>query len=109
MSNRNKRSRLIEFCSTAIAEMPFQTEDGEDFPVRDYYVCPLCKKTFNLQKLGDKVGDVLTLEDVPPKSLGGSPRIVTASVDMILIIGCCMNWNCDMETRIDKLKSLMRF
>lgn len=77
MSNRNKRSRLIEFCSTAIAEMPFQTEDGEDFPVRDYYVCPLCKKTFNLQKLGDKVGDVLTLEDVPPKSLGGSPILVT--------------------------------
>ena len=77
MSNKNKRNRLIEFCSQAIGEMPFQTEDGEEFPVKGYYVCPLCKKTFNLQKLGDKVGDVLTLEDVPPKSLGGSPILVT--------------------------------
>ena len=77
MSNKNKRTRLIEFCSTAIAKMPFQTEDGEDFPVKGYYVCPLCKKTFNLQELGDKVGSVLTLEDVPPKSLGGSPILVT--------------------------------
>lgn len=77
MSNKDKRSRLIEFCSQAISEMPFQTEDGAEFPVKGYYVCPLCKKTFNLQDLGDKVGDVLTLEDVPPKSLGGSPILVT--------------------------------
>lgn len=77
MSNKDKRSRLIEFCSQAISEMPFQDEDGKEFPIKGYYVCPLCKKTFNLQELGDKVGDVLTLEDVPPKSLGGSPILVT--------------------------------
>ncbi len=74
MSNKNKRNRLIDFCSQAIGEMPFQTDDGEEFPVKGYYVCPLCKKSFNLQELGDNVGDVLTLEDVPPKSLGGSPE-----------------------------------
>lgn len=77
MSNKNKRGRLIEICSTAIAEMPFQNEDGEDFPVKGYYVCPLFMKTFNLHELGDKIGELLTLEDVPPKSLGGSPVLVT--------------------------------
>ena len=77
MSNKDKRSRLIEVCSKAIAEMPFQSEDGKDFPVRGYYVCPLCMKTLNLQELSDKIGEVLTLEDVPPKSLGGSPILVT--------------------------------
>lgn len=77
MSNKDKRSRLIEICSKAIGEMPFQTEDGKDFPVRGYYVCPLCMKTFNLQELSEKTGEVLTLEDVPPKSLGGNPILVT--------------------------------
>ena len=57
----NKRGRLIEICSTAIAEMPFQNEDGEDFPVKGYYVCPLCMKTFNLHELCDKIGELLTL------------------------------------------------
>jgi hypothetical protein len=77
MSNKDKRGRLIEICSKAIGEMPFQTEDGKNFPIRGYYVCPLCMKTFNLQELSDKIGEVLTLEDVPPKSLGGSPILVT--------------------------------
>ena len=80
MSNKNKRSRLIEICSKAIGEMPFQTEDGDDYPVRGYYVCPLCMKTFNLRELGNKIGEVLTLEDVPPKSLGGSPILVTCKI-----------------------------
>lgn len=77
MGNKDKRSRLIEICSKAIAEMPFQDEDGKEFPIKGYYVCPLCLKTFNLQELGDKIGEVLTLEDIPPKSLGGSPILVT--------------------------------
>ena len=77
MSNKDKRTRIIEVCSKAIGEMPFQTEDGEEFPVRGYYVCPLCMMSYNLQELSDKIGEVLTLEDVPPKSLGGRPIIVT--------------------------------
>ena len=99
MSNKDKRSRLIEFCSQAISEMPFQDEDGKEFPIKGYYVCPLCKKTFNLQELGDKVGDVLTLEDVAPFLLPA--RNATVSVDTILITGCCMSWNCNMEIRTD--------
>lgn len=77
MSNKDKRSRIIEVCSKAIGKMPFQTKDGKEFPVRGYYICPLCKKTFNLRELSNKNGEVLTLEDVPPKSLGGCPIIVT--------------------------------
>ena len=100
MSNKDKRSRLIEYCSQAISEMPFQDEDGKEFPIKGYYVCPLCKKTFNLQELGDNVGDVLTLEDVPAPFLLPA-RNATVSVDTILITGCCMSWNCNMEIRID--------
>ena len=89
MSNKDKRSRLIEYCSQAISEMPFQDEDGKEFPIKGYYVCPLCKKTFNLQELGDKAPFLLPA------------RNATVSVDTILITGCCMSWNCNMEIRID--------
>ena len=51
MSNKDKRSRLIEFCSQAISEMPFQDEDGKEFPIKGYYVCPLCKKTLIYKNL----------------------------------------------------------
>ena len=91
MSNKDKRSRLIEYCSQAISEMPFQDEDGKEFPIKGYYVCPLCKKTFNLQELGDNVGAPFLLP----------ARNATVSVDTILITGCCMSWNCNMEIRID--------
>ena len=48
-----------------------QTEDGDSFPVTEHYICPICLETFNLNKLGDKANDLLTVEDVPPNHWEG--------------------------------------
>ena len=77
MSNKNKRTKLVNEYKKIISELPFQLENGEPFPVLEHYICPLCLNTFNLSELGDKVNDILTVEDVPPKSLGGNPILIT--------------------------------
>ena len=77
MSNKSKRLRLVDEYKKIISELPFQTEDGDSFPVTEHYICPICLETFNLNKLGDKANDLLTVEDVPPKSLGGNPLLIT--------------------------------
>lgn len=77
MSNKSKRLRLVDEYKKMISELPFHTEDGTLLPVTDHYICPICLKTFNLSELGDKANDLLTVEDVPPKSLGGNPLLIT--------------------------------
>lgn len=77
MSNKSKRQHLLDEYKKIISGLPFQTEEGDSLPVIDHYICPLCLNTFNLKELGDKTDEVLTLEDVPPKSLGGNPILVT--------------------------------
>ncbi len=41
------------------------------------YLCPLCFELFMKFDLKDDAPNPLTLEDVPPKSLGGKPRLLT--------------------------------
>ena len=41
------------------------------------YVCPLCMEIFYGSALNQSVSNPLTLEDVPPKALGGKPVILT--------------------------------
>jgi hypothetical protein len=41
------------------------------------YICPLCYRQFSKADLDLKVKNHLTLEDVPPKSLGGKANILT--------------------------------
>jgi len=45
-----------------------------DFPI---YICPLCIKGFNKESLNQDSQNPLTLEDLPPKSVGGNPKILT--------------------------------
>ncbi len=41
------------------------------------YICPLCFDPFFEKDLDSKSKNPLTVEDVPPKSLGGNPKILT--------------------------------
>lgn len=41
------------------------------------YICPLCKEQFPIEALDQKGRNPLTLEDAPPKSLGGKANILT--------------------------------
>jgi hypothetical protein len=41
------------------------------------YICPLCFETFFEKDLDATLENYLTLEDIPPKSLGGKPLALT--------------------------------
>src|SRR5690348_1297897 len=41
------------------------------------YICPVCKEQFSIKSLDQKSKNPLTLEDAPPKSLGGKANVLT--------------------------------
>lgn len=71
MSNKSKRYAIIEDCSMQIEAIPFVTSDGVEFRMADAYICPLCQHVYAIAH------DALTLEHVPPESVGGKPILVT--------------------------------
>lgn len=44
------------------------------------YICPLCFKIFDKNGLSTEYDDHLTLEDVPPKTLGGNVKLLTCKI-----------------------------
>lgn len=44
------------------------------------YICPLCHKIFDKNGLSREYDDHLTLEDVPPKTLGGNVKLLTCKM-----------------------------
>ena len=71
MSNKYKRESIIEACSKQIETIPFVTSDGVEFHMADAYICPLCQHVYAIAH------EALTLEHVPPESVGGKPILVT--------------------------------
>lgn len=71
MSNKSKRDAIIEACSKQIEAIPFITSDGVEFRMADAYICPLCQHVYAIAH------EALTLEHVPPESVGGKPILVT--------------------------------
>jgi hypothetical protein len=47
-------------------------------------ICPVCFKLYTRESLSKEYDDHLTLEDIPPKALGGTPKTLTCKV--------CNNW-----------------
>ncbi len=55
---------------------------NEDFiqlepDIPNSYICPLCTRHFTIMDLDQALNNCLTLEDVPPESLGGKPLTLT--------------------------------
>ena len=71
MSNKSKRDAIIDACSKQIEAIPFVTSDGVEFHMTDAYICPLCQHVYAIAH------EALTLEHVPPESVGGKPILVT--------------------------------
>lgn len=67
ISNKWKRLSIFRYGSKAIAKYL----NGNSF----LYYCPICG--FGYPELSAITGDDLTLEDVPPKSIGGKPLLLT--------------------------------
>ena len=49
-------------------------------PHNQTFICPVCLNPFSVDDLDTTKENHLTLEDVPPKSLGGKPTILTCKV-----------------------------
>ena len=71
MRIKNKRNYIIATCSKQIEAIPFITSDGVEFRMADAYICPLCQHIYAIAH------EALTLEHVPPESVGGKPILVT--------------------------------
>lgn len=76
-----KRERIFDTFATnldllrEIGPFPFKS------PKNDLeYICPLCFKGYDKSGLSKKFADHLTLEDVPPQSLGGKVRLLTCKI-----------------------------
>ena len=72
---RAKKRQLFteEYCQKT-KTIPFVTSDGVEFHIHDAFICPTCMNIINV-----KDTDKITLEDVPPESVGGKPILVTCA------------------------------
>ena len=62
-------SHLQLMCNAGIIKYELQFETT--------YICPVCIRHFSKNDLDQSAGNPLTLEDAPPKSLGGKANILT--------------------------------
>ena len=62
-----------EYCQKTKA-IPFVTSDDVEFHILDAFICPICMNIINIEDT-----DNITLEDVPPKSVGVNPLLVTCA------------------------------
>lgn len=58
----------------------FLTDTSKIPKVDKLYVCPICLRAYDEGGLVQTYSDSLTLEDIPPKKLGGKPLILTCKV-----------------------------
>lgn len=74
MQRAMKRQLFTEEYSQKTMVIPFVTSDDVEFHILDSFICPICMNIINVE---DK--DNITLEDVPPESVGGRPMLVTCA------------------------------
>lgn len=51
--------------------------NGTEVIDRPVYICPLCIRAFSIESIDQQEFNPLTIEDLPPKSVGGNPKILT--------------------------------
>lgn len=77
MNRKRKTQILLKEYVVKIGNLPFRTRDGEKRLVEDTYICPLCLRPFDINKIRDRISEHLSLEDIPQKALGGNPLLLT--------------------------------
>lgn len=77
----NKQDKIRELLFNKYSQnLKMLVENGVldlELPFAETYMCPICMKFFSREDLNQQSANPLTLEDVPFKSLGGSPVILT--------------------------------
>jgi hypothetical protein len=70
-------SNINLICKERDAKIGYEDDNGVFNEPEYKYICPICSKLYILGSLDQKTENPLTLEDVPPKKLGGKPIILT--------------------------------
>ena len=70
-------SNIMNICGKKNGQVGYHDSNGEFKEVKKPYICPICGLLFQEESLDQKSPNPLTLEDVPPKKLGGKPIILT--------------------------------
>ena len=85
MKGEKKREILFDFYSNNFKSVcdsqGWKIGCKNDGVIQDFekpiYICPICFNFFQKSDLNQEVTNPLTLEDVPPKALGGKPLMLT--------------------------------
>lgn len=72
-----KREKLFNLFSENLRLIKEHEQVRIDSDIDDGYLCPICFEIYDRTHLESNSQNPLTLEDVPPKSLGGKPLILT--------------------------------
>ena len=65
-------SNLDNICRIKKLQVGYQDEEDKFIEVKQPYICPICELLFQNGSLDQNSPNPLTLEDVPPKKLGGT-------------------------------------
>lgn len=76
-SNSDKRVKIFKLFSKNLGWVKDHPEISFKPDFENGFICPLCFKLFSEKDLDLSLDNHLTLEDVPPKSLGGKPTTLT--------------------------------
>jgi hypothetical protein len=71
------REKIFEIFSKNLTEIKSHPSIRFKPEFENGYICPLCFDAFFEYDLSQRSNNPLTLEDVPPKSLGGNPKVLT--------------------------------
>lgn len=73
MNRTDLRNLFVKSLSASLDKLSI-AKNGEQ--MREIFICPICLQIFNLKECLN-TRDIISLEDVPPKSLGGHPLTIT--------------------------------
>lgn len=73
MNGNDLRNLFVKSLSASLDKLSI-AKNGEQ--LKDIFICPICLQKFNLKECLN-ARDIISLEDVPPKALGGRPLTIT--------------------------------
>lgn len=76
-SNKEKRKAIFKLFSQNLEWVKEHPDISFNPDFQNGYICPLCFDVFYENDLDNSVPNPLTLEDIPPASLGGKPQTLT--------------------------------
>lgn len=77
MNNKERRNHLLSKYINEVEQLHIVFPDGYDDMGKGSFICPLCRRIFNIAQLGEQVNSYITLEHVPLENLGGKPIVLT--------------------------------